>query len=223
MASGAARSRLRKPQRRSKARWCPTQRLAPRGNSVTSGIRPRCNTCARESGTAAARSRRPRPPGRLTVTRAPRCVAAGRPPEPATASGRTTPGAQQGRAAGLAAFGLSGPDPPKSAVRPPQGRSGELAPCAHPAELPTARRVFDAAAADFGLDEPRRYQVTTAAARRYQMQFGTARPSPEGWSAWARWPQTARSSAPFTTAAASSCSATRDPDPTAEHGWDFRS
>ena len=53
------------------------------------------------------------------------------------------------------------------------------------------------------------------------MRFGTARPSPEGWSAWARWPQTARSSAPFTTAAASSCSATRDPDPTAEHGWGF--
>jgi anti-sigma regulatory factor (Ser/Thr protein kinase) len=59
----------------------------------------------------------------------------------------------------------------------------ELALCARPAELPTARRVLDTAAADFGLDEPGRSQVTTAPA--------------------------------------SSCSATRDPDPSAEHGWGF--
>jgi anti-sigma regulatory factor (Ser/Thr protein kinase) len=38
-----------------------------------------------------------------------------------------------------------------------------LALCAHPAELSSARRFFDAAAADFGLDELGRYQVTTAA------------------------------------------------------------
>jgi anti-sigma regulatory factor (Ser/Thr protein kinase) len=39
----------------------------------------------------------------------------------------------------------------------------ELALCAHPAELAIARRFFDAAAADFGLDERRRHQVTMAA------------------------------------------------------------
>ena len=39
----------------------------------------------------------------------------------------------------------------------------ELALRAHPSELPSARRFFDAAAAEFGLDELGRYQVTMAA------------------------------------------------------------
>jgi anti-sigma regulatory factor (Ser/Thr protein kinase) len=56
----------------------------------------------------------------------------------------------------------------------------ELALGAHPAELPTARRFFDAAAADFGLDERGRYQVTTAANEAVSNAIRHGAPFPGG-------------------------------------------
>jgi anti-sigma regulatory factor (Ser/Thr protein kinase) len=56
----------------------------------------------------------------------------------------------------------------------------ELALSAHPAELARARRFFDAAAADFGLDERGRYQLTTAANEAVSNAIRHGTPFPEG-------------------------------------------
>jgi serine/threonine-protein kinase RsbW len=64
--------------------------------------------------------------------------------------------------------------------RSSQGVQRELALCAHPAELPAARRFFDAAAAEFGLDERGRYQATTAANEAVSNAIQHGAPLPGG-------------------------------------------
>lgn len=56
----------------------------------------------------------------------------------------------------------------------------ELALCAHPAELPVARRFFDAAAEEFGLDERARYQATSAANEAVSNAIRHGAPLPGG-------------------------------------------